>query len=412
MVKVLHFADTHLGMENYGRLDPVTGLSSRIHDFARRMDEVVTFARENGVELAIFAGDAFKNRQPNPTIQREFAYRIRELAELCPVILLVGNHDLPSNVERASSIEIYETLSVPNVRIGRDFEIFNVETRGGVVQVATAPYPIRAQLIDAEETAGMSLKAVEDHMQGRLIQKLNGLTRAAAQSDAPRLLVGHFSIAEAKPSSERGLMLGRDLAVPLSEIADPVWDYVAMGHIHKYQNVTDDRPGVPPVVYSGSLECIDFGEEHDHKGFCWIELERGNTSYEFIPVAARRFKTIDIDVRGLVNPMPEIYKEIDALNLTEAIVRVIIQCDEDDQDKIDERAIMAHLFQQAKVNYVAAVEKRIERAARTRLGTDPEQLSDWQLLEGYFKAKDTSADQLPDLMDYAHKLLDGSDDIS
>ncbi len=57
----------------------------------------------------------------NPTrlLQREFAHRIRELAELCPVVLLVGNHDLPTNVLRASSVEIYDTLAVPNVLVAR-----------------------------------------------------------------------------------------------------------------------------------------------------------------------------------------------------------------------------------------------------------------------------------------------------
>jgi len=30
MVKVLHFSDLHLGVENYGRLDPETGLNSRL----------------------------------------------------------------------------------------------------------------------------------------------------------------------------------------------------------------------------------------------------------------------------------------------------------------------------------------------------------------------------------------------
>ncbi|MFP4324011.1 MAG: exonuclease SbcCD subunit D, partial [Anaerolineales bacterium] len=104
MLRVLHFADIHIGMENYGRTDPVTGLSSRVMDFVRRLDDMVEYARAHEVDLVIFAGDAFKTRNPNPTYQREFAYRIQDLAELCPVVLLVGNHDLPTNARRASSI--------------------------------------------------------------------------------------------------------------------------------------------------------------------------------------------------------------------------------------------------------------------------------------------------------------------
>jgi len=43
-IRILHFADLHIGMENYGRLDPETGLNLRVVDFLRRMDEVVTYA--------------------------------------------------------------------------------------------------------------------------------------------------------------------------------------------------------------------------------------------------------------------------------------------------------------------------------------------------------------------------------
>ena len=115
MIKMLHFADVHIGMENYGRTEPITGLSTRVVDFLKRVDEMIDYAQKHAVDVAIFAGDAFKNSQPNPTFQREFAHRVRDLSQICPVVLLVGNHDLPSTKARAYSIEIYETLSVPNV---------------------------------------------------------------------------------------------------------------------------------------------------------------------------------------------------------------------------------------------------------------------------------------------------------
>ena len=99
MIKMLHFADIHIGMENYGRTDPTTGLSSRVMDFVHRLDDMVAYALDNDVDLAIFAGDAFKTRNPNPTFQREFAFRVQDIAAHCPVVLLVGNHDLPNNME-------------------------------------------------------------------------------------------------------------------------------------------------------------------------------------------------------------------------------------------------------------------------------------------------------------------------
>ncbi len=60
-------------MENYGRVDPVTGLSSRLGDFLRTLNFALDWALENDVHLVVIAGDIFKNRDPTPTVQREFA---------------------------------------------------------------------------------------------------------------------------------------------------------------------------------------------------------------------------------------------------------------------------------------------------------------------------------------------------
>ena len=66
MIKLVHFADLHLGVENYGRTDPTTGLSSRLTDFLRSFDQVVDYALDeaNGVDLVVFAGDAFRTPIP------------------------------------------------------------------------------------------------------------------------------------------------------------------------------------------------------------------------------------------------------------------------------------------------------------------------------------------------------------
>jgi len=68
MVKVLHFADLHLGVENYGRPDAATGLHTRLLDFMRSFDELVDYALAEPVDLVLFAGDAYKNRDPNPRV--------------------------------------------------------------------------------------------------------------------------------------------------------------------------------------------------------------------------------------------------------------------------------------------------------------------------------------------------------
>ena len=71
MIRILHLADIHLGMENYGRVDPATGLSSRLGDFLASLDTALDYAVTQHIDLVLLAGDDYKNRDPSPTIQRE-----------------------------------------------------------------------------------------------------------------------------------------------------------------------------------------------------------------------------------------------------------------------------------------------------------------------------------------------------
>jgi exonuclease SbcD len=404
MIRMLHFADIHIGMENYGRTEPNTGLSTRVVDFLKRMDEMIAFARHNDVDVVVFAGDAFKNRQPNPTFQREFAWRVRDLCEICPIVLLVGNHDLPTTLARASSIEIYDTLAVPNVTVGDNYKLHHIDTKSGPVQIATAPYPTRARLLDGEEAQGLSIAKIDEKLQDKLQILLRDLALQAAQSDAPRVLTGHFTIAGAAVGSERGIMVGRDVSIGLSEVADPTWDYVALGHIHKHQNLTTGHKGMPPVVYSGSMERIDFGEEHDDKGFCWVELDRGNTSWEFVPVNARPFVTLRVDVRESTNPTQKVLDAINRRELDDAVVRLIIQSDVETEGKLRDGEIH-NALREARVSTVAGVQKDVDRPIRSRLGASPEGLTSVELLQRYLITKGLSDERIELLVERAQEIF-------
>ena len=53
MIKLIHLADVHIGMENYGRLNPETGLNTRLHDFLDTLDEAVDRAIAEQVPAAV-----------------------------------------------------------------------------------------------------------------------------------------------------------------------------------------------------------------------------------------------------------------------------------------------------------------------------------------------------------------------
>ena len=118
MPRILHFADAHIDIANYGRRDPASGLPLRILDFLKSLDEIVDTAIEEKVDCVLFAGDAYKDQNPAPTFQREWGQRIMRLSQAgIPTMLLVGNHDISPAAGRAHALTEFSTLQVPHVLI-------------------------------------------------------------------------------------------------------------------------------------------------------------------------------------------------------------------------------------------------------------------------------------------------------
>jgi len=409
-IRMLHFADVHIGMENYGGIDPSSGVNARVVDFLDRFSELVRYGLEHEADLVVFAGDAYKQRSPNPTYQRAFARRVKQLADAgVPVVLLVGNHDLPTMTHRATAVDIFSTLDVPNVIVGREYEVHRVETRSGPVQVATVPYPIRQRLLIDEEYRGLSIDELDKALQRIVTETIEGL-KMSLDPDLPAVLLAHLSVSSATYGSERSVMIGRDAVVSKSALDDPTWDYVALGHIHKHQSLNEENQ--PPIVYAGSLERIDFGEEGDPKGFCWVELPPGgseaDTRWEFVEVDARPFVTIRADVRDAEDPLAALERIIRRHDMEKAVVRLILQLRADQEPLLrdyDVRGLLSDAYT------IGGISREVERKARVRLGDQaPEEMSDPELLETYLEIKDTPENRIRTLVNYADGIFHGEDE--
>jgi exonuclease SbcD len=406
-INLLHLADIHIGMENYGRLDSKSGLNSRVVDFLRRMSQAIDIALERDVDVCIFAGDAYKNQRPNPTFQREFARRIKRLANAgVPVVLLVGNHDMATADRAASSLDIFGVLDVPGVIVADREEVHQITCRRGqLLQVGAVPYPQRNRLLAHKEFQNMTLDELDQAI-GRLIsENITDLTNEALQTpDIPAVLAAHLSVSEATQGSEQSVMIGRDVVVLKSLLANPAWDYVALGHIHKHQEL--NRGNHPPIVYPGSLERIDFGEEAERKGFVMVKLSRGQANWEFVPVTARRFVTIRLDVTGSDDPMTDILDELIEHQVDDAVVRVIIKANEAQDVLIEDKPIRQAL---SEASYIASIVHDINRSKQGRLGNiATEELSPQEALSLYFDSRDTPIERKEELLRYAESIIQES----
>ena len=406
-MKILHFADLHLGVESYGRIDPVTGISSRLLDFLSALDQVVDYALGNKVDLVLFCGDAYKSREPSQTQQREFARRINRLSTSgVPIFLLIGNHDLPNAIGRATTTEIFDTLAIKNVYVSNRPGIHLIPTNSGTIQIVSLPWLRRSAILSKEDTKNLSLEQINQKLQ----QVLTNIIAANILELDPRLpsiLAAHVWVSGAKVGSERLMTIGQEHALLLSNVANPAFDYIALGHIHRHQVLSHN----PPVVYSGSLERIDFSEEEDDKGFYLVEIEsdketgRRQVSFDFHPVTGRCFLTLNINI------------EPQDTDPTATVLRAIVEQEDKIRDAVFRLRI--NLWEQseglfrdgdirnaAKEAHYFTIAKDIQRETRLRLGKwTAEEITPFEALKAYLQSKKLTPERAGLLLEYGEKLI-------
>ena len=407
-MRILHFSDLHIGVENYGRVDPNTGFSTRLNDFLFSLDQVVEWALIEDVDLVMLAGDAYKGRDPSQTHQREFAARLARLSNAgIPSVLLVGNHDLPSVVSRATAVEIFRTLQLPRVTVADGLQNYLVHTKSGDLQVLAVPWPRRSGILTREESKGLTIVEVRDAIQDRMT---SAIERRASElvPDLPAVLLGHVSVNGATNSSERSMMLGQDHVLLAGALGRPQVDYVALGHIHKHQVLRWD----PPVIaYSGSLQRVDFSEEADEKGFCVVDLDPAAppgwrlVDFSFHPLAARPFVTVDATVlAGDEDPTEVVIRAIGRKDVKDAVVRVRINLPREAELHLREADIRQAL---QPAHYVTAIGREITgENRRTRLESGSErQLEPMQALRLYLESRGLEQQRLERILARAEELL-------
>jgi len=407
-LKIIHFADLHLGVETYGKIDPETGFSSRMVDILKALDNLVDYAVDNGIHLVLFCGDAYKDRSPNPTQQREFARRIKRLSEAgITTYILTGNHDLPNALNRATATEIFDTLEVNNVHVTSKPGLEYIETPGGPVQLLSLPWLRRSNLMKMEEAKNLDMASLFQKMEFVLTNVIIQ-NHARLDPELPALLASHVWVEGARTGSEKGSTIGREPHLLLSNLIQPGIDYVALGHIHRRQILSEN----PPVVYPGSLVKLDFSDTDEEKGFFVVEITSHDdgtrrTNYHFQPVPGRRFVTINVEVQpGDSDPTTSVLERINRVSsdLEEAIVRLEVTMPQEAEGLLRDAEIRAAL----KPAHYVTVAKKIIRTVRTRLGNDisAEAITPFEALKAWLDTSSYSSEKKDQLLSYGTSLIE------
>ncbi len=338
-IRLIHVSDIHFGSgESHGRINPDTGLNTRFEDFTNALKRTVDYAIDNGADIFLFSGDAYRNASPEPIYQKMFALELKRLsASNIKTVLVVGNHDQILRSSQSHAMSVFQSLEVAGVLTIDKPGLHVIDTKNGALQLIGVPHVTRHNLMTMEKYANLSAQQIDDV----LIHHVADLLRSYYEDldpEIPSVVTAHMSLDRAVAGIEEELLLGYTLTFPADMFVDERVDYVALGHIHKHQIIREEHPA---IVYAGSLERVDFGEAKEDKGFVDVALERKTTSYSFKSISPRPFITVDVDTVGKDDPTAAIVNRVTREAVSGCVLRVRYRVEQERLLMVDEGAIYA-----------------------------------------------------------------------
>jgi exonuclease SbcD len=262
-------------------------------------------------------------------------------------------------------------------------------------------------LLTKEDTKNLTFEQLNQRLQ-QVLTNIITTSMSKLDPNLPSILAAHVWVSGAQVSSERVMTIGQEPSLLLSNVAQPAFDYIALGHIHKHQVLSYS----PPVVYAGSLERLDFGEEEDDKGFYLVEIEPDQptgkrlVTFDFHQVIGRRFVTININIEPEdTDPTVTVLRATTEQQgkIREAIVRLQISLPAEATAQLRDNDIKNAL----KEAYYFTIAKEIKQLTRMRLGQlTPEEITPLDALKAYLQSTGVPPERAKLLLEYGERLIE------
>lgn len=350
-MKIITFADAHIGISTYSTIDPKTNLNTRVLDSLNGIDQIINYAEENNIKYILFAGDMFKNALPSPTLVREINKRIKASAEKgIKWIIQDGNHDVSPLETAKSALDPLSTLKVENVEHTRFEKTYMIDNN------------IRVLVLPTYTTQ----EEVEN-----ILSKYN--------DNIKTIVMGHFTSLNAKLND--WLIASNEDAIDIKIFQKPNILAVVLGHLHKHQILNTN----PLSYYCSSTIRIDFNEEHDKKGFVVLDIDNNyNVSYIFKEIKTQEFLSVKMDLVGEDDAQANVMAYLNHIknDLNDKVVRVQLTLDK--ENNIDDNEILEFL-KNNNVSYIANISKIFDREQLIRNKDINEQITEEEALREYFK---------------------------
>lgn len=407
MLTVAHIADLHLG--SFLGHGPVgsDGVPLRLRDQVRTWVQAAQAMVDAEVDMVAFCGDGFRSPIPPPTAIDGFIQGLQVLrAADIPVLMTVGNHDFTGIRGEVSALDVLVDEGVTCIREPR-LEMVLGQFDDPICQVVALPYFWRSNLL-AQEPDLTREQADARCAELAVSVTFNLMAQSVATGrDVPTIAMVHHLI-EGATVGASGFGNGRpdDVHVPLAALSHGSLAYVAAGHIHKAQNVTDR------IRYCGSPHPLDFSEEHDPKSWTLVSWDSGWSfpTLTEVPTHYRPLQTLDVDLTEVEDPtlLAPLRRQLEAMDWhgldLQPIVRVRYKCRRDQEPAIN-RAEMLRLLRSAGAWHVTGLQStlvdsgQVVRVEGLSATLDPVEIARKMLeAEGYPEA------EFPDVLTKARQL--------
>ncbi|MFV8282648.1 exonuclease subunit SbcD [Christiangramia marina] len=280
-MKIVHTADWHIGKKLHKH-----DLSE---DFDLFINWLTKFIEDEKVDLLLISGDIFDLANPSSEARRQYYRALIRLQKLdCKIVATGGNHDSPAMLDAPQEIMRALDLSViGGLPQDLDEVIIPVKNKSGETELVVAAIPY---LRDADLRSGEQASNHEDRIEAIRLGIERVFNEAAAickhkYPGIPAIAMGHLFTAGIESSeSERDIQIGNLAAFRASQFGN-YYEYLALGHIHKPQRVSAEKP----VFYSGSPFPLSFSERADEKRILLLDT---NTGYEPDSIAIPNFRKL------------------------------------------------------------------------------------------------------------------------
>jgi DNA repair protein SbcD/Mre11 len=401
MIQFIHTADIHFGVENYGTIDPKIGIHSRLLDFEQALNACIDVAITRNVDFFLFCGDAYKTAHPTPTQQRLLLQCLLRLHKAhIPIVLIIGNHDNPLSFGKTHALDVFGAMPLDGFHVIAQPTSFMLTTKSGPIQIVGIPWPTRNTLALNNQHFFKHAESITEYIS----HAVGSIIHAYAQElDAtmPAILAGHLTVSSGIFSgSEKRAIYGTDPILLPSRLAIAPFDYIALGHLHRYQQI---NPGShPAIVYAGSIERVDFGERKEDKGFCLVTIESKEvTTHEFIKSPMRSFIQVELELAKQGNQTQQIIQRLKHYNLEGAIVKIVYHLPAGTIDHVDLQGVELACKSAMHVASIVPIHTHQSRASRSSIKTDMDFAT---LLEAYFDHKPELKERKKELIEKALAL--------